>query len=279
MRRSVSFGLLSYPLPLQAVGDKSLQQTDLWCDPARLILCPALPCYSNCLISVWAILWRLSVSLGCMTVVCLTPPQYTARQCPQPRELQYHVCFLIQKAQQWCWIKICPAKNRVWFSINSSLFIFLNWCLLNREHCGARWQDVSGRWSWSRGEQHKCSQRERCGAVAGTEARLVFYSRVKVNWLGGSTAKSHLLPLSPHWPCTCTQDHAGPVGKSVGKWPRPDYHTEKQPAVRLAYAAYEIPPQASNFPQKCLTVSFAYACTWAASTLLTSSFFWGLVLP
>lgn len=48
-----------------------------------------------------------------------------------------------------------------------------------------------------------------------------------------------------------------PMGRSVGKWPWSDHHTEQQPAVRLAYAAYEIPPWASSFPQKCLTVSSA----------------------
>ena len=94
--RSISFGLLGYPLPLQAVGDESLQQAGLWCDPAQLILCSALPCYSNWLISVLAILWRFPVVMGCMTVVCLTPPQCTARQRPQPKELQHRVCFLIQ---------------------------------------------------------------------------------------------------------------------------------------------------------------------------------------
>lgn len=87
-RTHVSFGLLSYRLPLRAVGVESLQQTDLRCDPAHLTLCSALPSYSIWLISALAALWRFLVVTGYMTVVCLTPAQCTARQCPQPRELQ-----------------------------------------------------------------------------------------------------------------------------------------------------------------------------------------------
>lgn len=110
------------------------------------------------------------------------------------------------------------AQLRIEFGFQSiAAFSFFLICVtLNREHRGSWWQDMSGRWSRSREEQHKYSQSKRRGAVAGTEARLGFYCRAKVNWLGGSFVNSHLLPLNPRWPCAYTWDHAGPVGKCVG---------------------------------------------------------------
>lgn len=132
-------------------------------------------------------------------------------------------------------LRFVQLRTEFGFQSIAAFSFFLICVTLNREHSGSWRQDMSGRCGAEAEKSNTSTAKgKRCGSVAGTEAGLGFYCRVKVNWLGGSSANSHLLPA----PCACTRDHAGPVGKSLGKWPQPDHHTENLPAVRLLHCPW-----------------------------------------